>query len=300
MQAELYTQLPVVRGNTETAMSWNDSKLTIGGQRVRKGTPVDIDISKDITTENMFVPLRLQVLAGVSGWSTESADLKSVEYRYSCNPRNTSACKSKKLLQYDVVYRRSYFVRFFAVLIVALMWIMSLYLVVLAVDHVLFRPRSLEPDTVGYSVGMLFALPTLRMLLEAPLGAYIDMLGFTWCMALTAVAVIIFFSGAYTDHDHSARVFQKVDTPQVVTIKGMPEDGLHKLLAHLDSMDPAELTSLRKRSAAAASAATAAAAAAKPASGASSPDVIIHCNREDTARQLPKPQGAGAQHVWMH
>ncbi len=43
---------------------------------------------------------------------------------------------------------------------------------------------------------MLFALPTLRMLLDVPLGAYIDFLGFTINMLLTAIAVIIFFSGS--------------------------------------------------------------------------------------------------------
>jgi hypothetical protein len=43
---------------------------------------------------------------------------------------------------------------------------------------------------------MLFALPTLRMLLDAPLGAYIDIVGFTVNMLLVAIAVIIFFSGS--------------------------------------------------------------------------------------------------------
>ena len=80
---------------------------------------------------------------------------------------------------------------------------MSIYLLVLSIDHVVFRPRQLEPDTVGYSVGMLFALPTLRMLLAAPLGSYIDVWGFAWNMVLVAMAVIIFFSGSYSDHDHT-------------------------------------------------------------------------------------------------
>ena len=81
-------------------------------------------------------------------------------------------------------------------------WIMSIYLLVLSIDHVVFRPRHLQPESVGFSVGMLFALPALRMLLLAPLGAYIDFWAFAWCMMLVAVAVIIFFSGSYSDHDH--------------------------------------------------------------------------------------------------
>jgi hypothetical protein len=40
------------------------------------------------------------------------------------------------------------------------MWVMSTYLVVLSMDHVLIRPRELEPDTVGYSVGFSSRLAT--------------------------------------------------------------------------------------------------------------------------------------------
>jgi hypothetical protein len=70
-------------------------------------------------------------------------------------------------------------------------------LLALSLDHVVFRPRTLGADTVGYSVGMLFALPTLRMLLAAPLGSFLDYWGFAWNMVLVAAAVIIFFSGSY-------------------------------------------------------------------------------------------------------
>jgi hypothetical protein len=196
------------------------------------------------------VPFRLTMLPGVTGWSTESASL-TVEERNATyvTPNGTIYSRpARRVMKYEVVYCRSSFVRFFAVMIVILMWIMSLYLLVLAVDHVLFRPRTLEPDTVGFSVGMLFALPTLRMLLDAPLGAYIDMLGFTWCMLLVALAVIIFFSGAYTDHSHEGEVFHKVKSAQQVQVTSISEESLAKVLELLQGVDPsAAAAALRRR-----------------------------------------------------
>ena len=44
-------------------------------------------------------------------------------------------------------------------------------------------------------VGMLFALPTLRMLQDAPIGAYIDFLSFSWSLLLVAMSVIVLFNG---------------------------------------------------------------------------------------------------------
>ena len=56
-------------------------------------------------------------------------------------------------LEIDVVYERNLFVKLFTVLILVLISVMSIYLLVLAIDHVMVRPRQLQPDTVGYSVG---------------------------------------------------------------------------------------------------------------------------------------------------
>jgi hypothetical protein len=52
-----------------------------------------------------------------------------------------------------VVYERSLFVKTFTVLLLVLMSVMSIYLLTLALDHVIVRPRQLQPDKVSYSVG---------------------------------------------------------------------------------------------------------------------------------------------------
>lgn len=198
------------------------------------------------------VPFTLEMLPGISGWSTNSATL-TVDLRnqtaVAVNNNTIVSSPYQRVIIYEVVYGRSSFVKFFAVMIVVLMWILSLYLLVLSIDNVLYRPRTLDPGTVGYGVGMLFALPTLRMLLTAPLGAYIDLLGFTWCMLLTAIAVIVFFSGAYTDHRHEGEVFSKVEqAPQVAIAK----ESIADLLQVLQAMDSAALAQLRHRKVAAA------------------------------------------------
>ncbi len=51
-----------------------------------------------------------------------------------------------------------------------IMWILAAYQLVLAADHVIVRRRDLQPDTVGAAVGLVFALPALQLLMDAPLG----------------------------------------------------------------------------------------------------------------------------------
>ena len=148
------------------------------------------------------VAARLELLPAISGWKAYDARVEPfervsafIDERYVYNASDTTT--TFNVLRYEVKYCRSAFVRMFTIMIMVFMWIMSIFLLALSLDHVLIRPRSLEPDTVGYSVGMLFALPTLRMLLDAPLGSYVDYWSFAWNLVLVAVAVVIFFSGSY-------------------------------------------------------------------------------------------------------
>jgi hypothetical protein len=146
------------------------------------------------------IATRLELLPAVSGWKAYGGFVRPFKRSSSIiddifNETVTNA--TFIALEFEVRYCRSAFVRIFTIMIVVFMWILSIFLLALSIDHVVFRPRSLEPDTVGYSVGMLFALPTMRLLLGAPLGSFIDYWGFAWNMLLVAVAVIIFFSGSY-------------------------------------------------------------------------------------------------------
>ncbi len=92
-------------------------------------------------------------------------------------------------------------------------------------------------------VGMLFALPTLRMLMDAPLGSYIDLVCFAWCMVLVAIAVVLFFSASYAEHSHKAGPFQRYDKPQAVMVVNEHETGgkMEKLLSRVFSRKASNL-----------------------------------------------------------
>jgi hypothetical protein len=173
-----------------------DEEMSIS---LSNATLYDLGIRSEVFHSSTQVAARLEVIPAINGWKVSSATVSKFkrETVQVVGDDNNITSYAFDVLRYEVTYQRSAFVRIFTVMIMTFMWIMSIYLLVLSVDHVVFRPRTLEPDTVGFSVGMLFALPTLRMLLGAPLGSYIDYWSFAWNMLLVAVAVIVFFSGSY-------------------------------------------------------------------------------------------------------
>jgi hypothetical protein len=60
---------------------------------------------------------------------------------------------------------------------------------VLALDHAFLRPREPVPPTIGFSIGLLFALPAMRNTQPEvpPIGVAVDVLGFFWNMSITAL-----------------------------------------------------------------------------------------------------------------
>jgi hypothetical protein len=114
---------------------------------------------------------------------------------------------------------------------------------------------------------MLFALPTLRMLMDAPLGSYIDMMCFAWCMVLVALAVVLFFSALYSEHIHQAETFERYDPPQEVKVMNHPpqqqvENLMREVVSSGMSIHAAELIKLLSMKLSPASLQAAAAAAA--------------------------------------
>lgn len=133
--------------------------------------------SFDGSDVNLPTDIRMWLSPAIQGWTLASArlerdtQLSTTTNRLNDTSNNTFADgTSQTVLVYTITYRRSNFTQLFAMTIVIIMWILSVYLLVLAVDHIIVRRRPLEPDTVGFAVGMLFALPALRLLLAAPFG----------------------------------------------------------------------------------------------------------------------------------
>ena len=71
---------------------------------------------------------------------------------------------------------------------------MSASLLALAIDHLFLRPREPMPPTIGLTVAMMFALPSLRNVQpDVPMiGSAVDVLGFFWNMSIVAFSVMAF------------------------------------------------------------------------------------------------------------
>ncbi len=129
-------------------------------------------VTQDAFEFNTQVDVQLQLSPFIQAWLAEASITPITQLSPGKNVQSQEQSINQTVLVFKITYRRSAFTKIFAMAIVVCMWILSVYLFVLAVDHVIVRRRPLEPDTVGYSVGMLFALPALRLLLEAPLGRW--------------------------------------------------------------------------------------------------------------------------------
>ncbi len=82
--------------------------------------------------------------------------------------------------------------QYFALLITAAMWALSLSALFMAWG-LLFRGRRIEPTIFSFMAAMLFAFPALRSAMPGapPIGAPIDYVGFLWAETILAIALIL-------------------------------------------------------------------------------------------------------------
>ena len=87
---------------------------------------------------------------------------------------------------------RSFTTQFFSLFIVTSMWILSFTVFTLATTLWL-RDRSVEPPTIGFCAGFLFALPAIRNSQPGapPIGCTVDVAGFFWNMSLVMVSTVL-------------------------------------------------------------------------------------------------------------
>lgn len=71
--------------------------------------------------------------------------------------------------------------KFFSIFMIIMMWLMSLFVLTLAVT-LWMRGRKVEPPTIGVVTGMLFALPAMRAVQPGipSIGCTSDVIGFFW------------------------------------------------------------------------------------------------------------------------
>ncbi len=103
------------------------------------------------------------------------------------NPDNTTE------LYIDV--ERAGSIKFFAVLVMIIMWVLIIMLFLLIFD-ILVRGRKIEIAMFTFASAMLFAFPAFRnmMPLAPPIGAYPDYIAFFWAEGMAALTLVILIS----------------------------------------------------------------------------------------------------------
>ncbi len=118
-----------------------------------------------------------------------------------------SGAESYSILTFDMW--RSWVVKLFVIINLILSWVLSLWILVIAIDNVLVRPRKVDPDIIGVSVTLLFALPGMRaaMPYAPPIGSLVDVIGLLWCLIIVSIASATLLAGYFGDHKHHAPLF---------------------------------------------------------------------------------------------
>lgn len=103
------------------------------------------------------------------------------------NPDNTTE------LYIDV--ERAGSIKFFAVLVMIIMWVLITMLFLLIFD-ILVRGRKIEIAMFTFASAMLFAFPAFRnmMPLAPPIGAYPDYVAFFWAEGMAATTLVVLIS----------------------------------------------------------------------------------------------------------
>ena len=96
------------------------------------------------------------------------------------------------LIEVSVVASRSFTTRFFSLFIFSSLWILSFTIFALATTLWL-RDRTVEPPTIGFCAGFLFALPAIRNAQPGapPIGCTVDVAGFFWNIVLVMLATVL-------------------------------------------------------------------------------------------------------------
>ncbi|KAL3900678.1 MAG: hypothetical protein SGCHY_001171 [Lobulomycetales sp.] len=91
-----------------------------------------------------------------------------------------------------ISFTRSFTTRFFSVFVILTMWVLSLLILALAAS-VYLRDRKVEPPTIAFVTGMLFALPAVRNVQPGVpgIGSTADVMGFFWNMMMVALAACL-------------------------------------------------------------------------------------------------------------
>ncbi|KAG2434675.1 hypothetical protein HXX76_007568 [Chlamydomonas incerta] len=162
------------------------------------------------------VPAGLVLYEGEQGWETATEVGTLYAKDGTVRPGYTFAM--------DII--RSTSVQFFSMFIVILMWFISLFMFVLALNFCMTDSNEISYDVPALAIGLLFALPFVRDVQpNVPVvGATIDIFGFFWNVALVAGAAIIVLA-AVSSRVQRAKMKAYKDLEEAVEAKGKGLEG---------------------------------------------------------------------------
>jgi hypothetical protein len=130
----------------------------------------------ELTATKTIIPLALEAQGSVLGWS--------VTY--------TIVSEKNGIITLKMDMSRSTTTVFFSIAVNAMMWLLSLSILILAVT-LWIRKRKVEPGTIGIAAALLFSLPQIRNLQPGigVVGTTIDAVGFFWNMFFIAIALFL-------------------------------------------------------------------------------------------------------------
>ncbi|KAJ3068469.1 hypothetical protein HK102_007165 [Quaeritorhiza haematococci] len=124
-----------------------------------------------------IVPIAFSIVGALQSWSVElEVDGKTFEPN----------------VRVIVRINRSFTTKFFSMFVVSVMWLLSLFVLTLAIT-VWTRGRKVEPPTIAFVTGMLFALPAVRNVQPGapPIGCTADVCGFFWNLFMVSLAALL-------------------------------------------------------------------------------------------------------------
>ena len=129
-----------------------------------------------VNNATVKLPIAFEYATFIQGWAL-SADITSGDL--STN------------LESVTYFGRSQTTRFFSVFINILMWLLSIFLMIMTVG-IWLRGGKVEPPALTFNAALLFAMPAIRQVQPSipPIGCIADAVGFFWCMAIISVCML--------------------------------------------------------------------------------------------------------------
>jgi len=159
---------------------------------------IDSTLSNGVLSWQM--PVLVQQVTSAVGWQMFMVESVSPSDAF-INAKGGNNDASSYLV-YTVTIERTWFVKFFAVVVLIFMWLLASFATIYGIDGLYLRPRDMRIDDVALFSALLFSMTGIREVMPQvpPVGSGVDFFGFIWIMLmlmLVSVLVLCRLTGQY-------------------------------------------------------------------------------------------------------